>query len=275
MIHHQSRTLLTVLVHSNLIIATAAVGVSLTTIALLEYPLEWLPLAFVFVATLLIYTMNRFTDLPEDHSNLPGRVAFIRGYGFTLLAIASVAYCGLLIMIFLLVPRMLILAILPPIIAWLYGMTRVTEYLLVKNCFVGVGWALIPTGLGLYYGDVLTLENVLVIGFVFAYLSIAALVFDIKDIVGDQQVGTVTLPVRIGYERTKYIALVLLVGLVPLVLLAAIVIASQLLIFALYSLYLGVIVPFAGPERGPLYYGVLIDSEHILIGLIASVLWLV
>ena len=260
------------LVHANLVIATAATGVAITTITVASLPFEGLPLAFVFVATWFAYTANRFTDRAEDRRNLPGRTRFIDRYGRLLLSAGALAYLLLLVVVARLEPWMLPIAVVPIVAIGIYATGAAGRYFFVKNGFVGATWAAIPLGLGIYYGRHSDPAVLVAALFMFVLLSTAAAIFDIKDRAGDRSTGTRTAPVLYGPRRTRQAAIAMLVLLIPSVGLAVLFVRTEFVLFGIYIAYLLIAIPFATADRGPLYYGLIIDSEHIVVGALAALL---
>ncbi len=268
------RFIATSLVHSNLLIAFAATGVAVTTIAVAELPFEALPVLFVLGATWFAYTVNRFTDRKEDQRNLPERTAFIDRYGYSLFAITAIVYVCLLGIVAWWEPRMLPVAILPALAIGLYATGMMARFFLIKNGFVGAVWAAIPLGLASYYHVLRTPEILLIASFIFVLISVAAALFDIKDIAGDRAVGCRTLPILVGPRRTRQLALGVIIMLVPVIGMATIMVSFRFVVFGLYVVYFLLAIPFASPDRGPLYYGLVIDGEHVLVGAVAMLLWI-
>ena len=266
---------LSFLVHSNFLIALAATGVAVTTMAVLSYPLDPLPLAFVFVAAMFGYTVNRFTDRAVDAYNLPERAAFIDQFGRRGLAISGVGFIGAITATALYVPHMLPVALLPLAVAVIYSTSFVDRYFFCKNGLVGLVWAAIPIGMGSYFGTGITWELGVFAALIFLFLTAAAILFDIKDIAGDQVVGCRTLPVCVGAANARRLAAGLLILSVPLILLAAAHFHQHFYLLLGYPGYLLATIPFASQERGTLFYGLIIDGEHIVVAGIAIFLLMV
>jgi len=264
--------LLLFLVHSNLLISTAATSVALSTIILAALPVDPVALFIVFAVTLFVYSFNRITDLAEDEKNVPERAAFVRQYGWLLLAIGAASYLGATaVAIFQGIsgaPAM----ILPLVVAVLYSVVGLKRILLVKNLLVGLSWGAIPLGVGVYYGELLTVDILFLFGFVTAALTIAAVVFDIKDIEGDRREGIRSVPVVVGPRRTRQFSVL---GCLAL----GIVVSGAILTGIVHLQYL-LLLPFVGymigyslvatRDRTPLFYGFVIDSEHIWLAVLLA-----
>lgn len=256
---------LLLLVHSNLLISLSATAVAVSTIILADLPLEPVPLFIVFAVTLFVYSFNRLTDLAEDAQNVPNRTAFVERYGKVLLAVGVMLYLlatGIALVTGVpAVPAM----VAPLAVAVLYSVVGVKRILLVKNLLVGLSWGAIPLGVGVYYGQLFTVDILFPFAFITAALTIAAVVFDIKDIEGDSAEGIATVPLVVGVERTKRLAAAgcVVLGLVVATFVAVGTLHRQYLLLVPFTGYMTVYSLLARVERTPLFYGFAIDSEHI------------
>lgn len=263
------KTVVLALVHSNLLISVAATSVAVSTVLLADLAVELLPLFIVFAVTLFVYSFNRLTDLAEDERNVPERAAFIRRYGRVLFALGGGLYLlavgGAIVQGVRGAPALII----PFVVAVLYSAVGLKRVLLVKNLLVGLSWGLIPLGVGVYYDVLLTTEILVMFVFITAMLTIAAVVFDIKDIPGDRAEGIRTVPVVFGPRRTRQFAVVatFLVGVAVAVLVVASVVSPLFSVLLAFVAYVAGYTLFATPERTPLFYGFVIDVEHILLAL--------
>jgi len=260
-------SVLLLFVHSNLLISLSATAVAVSTVVLADLPFDPIPLFIVFAATLFVYSFNRLTDLAEDAQNVPNRASFIEQYGTALLAVGGVLY--------LLATAIALLNSLPGapamaaplVVAVLYSVVGVKHILLVKNLLVGLSWGLIPLGVGVYYQRLMTVDILFTFAFITAALTIAAVVFDIKDIEGDRAEGIATVPLVVGVERTKWLAAA---GSAALGLLVATVVVVgtvqlQYLLLVPFTGYMMAYSLLARVDRTPLFYGFVIDSEHIFL----------
>ncbi|WP_424016613.1 UbiA family prenyltransferase [Halorientalis pallida] len=255
-----------VVVHSNVFIALAAASVAVTASRLCRYPLDPVPICIVFAATLFVYSWNRLTDLAEDERNVPGRAAFTRRYGRPLAAVGAALYLGAIGLAFVRGLPGAPFLWLPAAVVGLYSLGRLKRLFLVKNLLVGVSWGIVPLGVGVYVGR---LQPTLVFfaGYVTVMLTTAAVVFDIKDIPGDRREGISTVPVRYGPATTRRVAQ--LVNLAAAAAVVALVWTSLLphrfLLLLAFNAYVGAYVPLATRDRGPLFYGFVIDGEHVFL----------
>ncbi|WP_137288244.1 UbiA family prenyltransferase [Natronorubrum halophilum] len=271
------KAVLRLLVHSNLFISTATVSVAITTILLVDLPLEILPLFIVFAATMFVYTINRLTDLEEDEQNVPQRAALTKRYGRLWLALGSACYLAAIgAAVALGVPGALYM-LLPLVVALLYSLGGIKRLFLVKNVFVGLAWGIIPLGVGYYYDRLWTLEILLLAGYVTAMITIAAVIFDVKDIPGDREEGIATVPNTLGVAATRRYSQIAN-GVVAVAVVGLVVgtgLSLEYLALLAMNGYVAGYVPFATPERGPLYYGFVVDGEHVFLAAVVLALeWL-
>lgn len=261
------------LVHSNVFISFATTSIALSTILLTGLPIEYIPLFIVFAATLFVYNLNRFTDRVEDARNNPERAAFFSAYGRYWLLIGVVVYVvSIGIGIWLSLPMVEFL-LLPLVVGFVYSVFRAKELLLIKNLLVGVSWGIIPLGVGAYYGALWRVEIVFFAGYIASMIFIAAVIFDIKDITGDKKAGVRTIPILIGPARTRQLALVstFLVAGIVLLLVAFSVIPLHYLVVLAVNGYVASYIPFAKESHGPLFYGFIVDGEHIFLGILVLI----
>src|SRR6056297_2164079 len=262
------------LVHSNVFIALAATSWVAPTAVLADLPLDPLPPFIVFAATLFVYSLNRFTDIDEDEYNVPGRAAFTKRYGRFLLTVGTLAYLGAVgfTLAFNLPRAELLLA--PIAVITLYSVLGLKRRLLVKNLLVGIAWGGIPLGVGVYYGVPLDAEILLLTAYVVAMLTIAAVIFDLKDIVGDRHEGIVTVPRVIGTRRTRLYSagatVVVTIGVVAAI--WASLVPPRYLVLLAFSAYVFLYSLCADPDAGPLFYDLIVDGEHLFLALLVVAL---
>ncbi len=258
------------LVHSNLLISLSATSVAVSTMLLADLSPDPLALGIVFAATLFVYTFNRLADRSEDVRNLPGRVAFVAEYGRVLLAVGVVLYTVTFASALARgVPGAPAL-VLPAIVAVLYSQVGVKRILLAKNLLVGLSWGLVPLGVGVYYDVLWTVDILFMFAFVTVMLTIAAAVFDIKDIEGDRAEGIRTVPIVLGVDRTRRLAVAVSVAVgvgVGVLLLAGVLSARYTVLFGFVA-YVAGYSHLARRDRTALFYGFVIDVEHILLAVV-------
>jgi len=258
------------LVHTNLLISFAATGVAVSTMVFADIPIRPVPLFIVFAVTVFVYSFNRLSDYAEDKQNLPTRATFISRYGSVLLVLGVSLYAvAIAVAVWLRLPGAPALGI-PVVVAVLYSTVGLKRILLVKNLLVGVSWGLIPVGVGVYYGRLASFDVQFFAAFITVVLTIAAVVFDIKDIEGDSEQGIRTVPVSLGAKRTRELSAgaTALVGVCVAGLLAGGVLSQQYAVLLGFLAYVFGYCLVATRDRGPLFYGFVIDSEHIWLALV-------
>ncbi|WP_436934606.1 UbiA family prenyltransferase [Halovenus marina] len=262
------------LVHSNVLISLSAASVVVTTVGLADLQLEVLPVAIVFAVTVFVYSFNRLADRAEDETNVPSRTEFIDQHGRALLAAGIALYASATVLAILSeipgAPAM----ILPLLVAVLYSTVGLKRLFLVKNLLVGLSWGLIPLGVGVYYDALLTADILFLFGFVTVMLTIAAAVFDIKDIEGDRQEGIRSVPIVLGPAWTRRLAAAatLLVAVVVFGAIFSGLLPERYAVLFGFLAYIFSYCLFATEDRTTLFYGFVIDSEHILLACLV-VLW--
>ena len=255
------------LVHSNLFISLAATSVAVSTTILADLALDPVPLFIVFAVTLFVYSFNRLADLAEDEQNVPDRASFVRRYGRFLLAVGGVLYlAAAAVAIVRGIPGAPAMA-LPLVVAVIYSVFGAKRVLLVKNLLVGLSWGAIPLGVGVYYGQLQTFDILFMFGFVTVMLTIAAVVFDIKDIEGDSAEGIQTVPIVVGPRRTRQLAAgaTAVVGLAVAALVLAGVLPPRYSTLVAFTGYVFGYSLVATRDRTPLFYGFVVDGEHIFL----------
>lgn len=264
------RALAAFLVHSNLFISIAATSVAFSTMRLADLSPDPIPLFIVFAATLFVYSLNRLTDIEEDAQNVPGRAVFTERYGRMFFVGGALLYVVAIAVAFVQGLTGAPFLLLPVIVAALYSLLRVKQLLLVKNLIVGISWGIIPLGVGVYYDVVRTPEILVSAGVITVMLTVAAAVFDIKDIEGDEREGIRTVPIAFGVRATKVGAMVvtIAVALAVLALIAWGIVPRMFLTFLAFLGYIAAYIPFATEDRGPLFYGFVIDGEHVFFALV-------
>jgi 4-hydroxybenzoate polyprenyltransferase len=255
------------LVHSNLFISLGATSVAVSTILLAGFSIDAVPLFIVFSVTFFVYSFNRLTDIEEDEYNLPARVSFVRRFGKPLFGVGIALYLvAAATAIVLGVPGAPAMAI-PLLVAVLYSVVGFKRVLLVKNLLVGLSWGLIPLGVGFYFEAPAGVNAVFMFVFVTIALTVAAMVFDIKDIEGDRKAGIDTVPIVLGVAWTRLLAVAVCLGL-ALVVVAMVTVGLLdrtylfLLPFLLYMIGYSMV---AREAYGPLFYGFVIDGEHLFL----------
>ncbi|SDJ23336.1 4-hydroxybenzoate polyprenyltransferase [Halovenus aranensis] len=261
-----------VLVHSNVLISLSATSLAVSTVLLAELSIDPLPLFIVFSVTMFVYSYNRIADFAEDSKNIPERASFTSRYGTSLLAVGIALYVlATALAVLQGIPAAPAMGI-PLAVAVLYSVVGLKKVLLVKNLLVGLSWGLIPAGIGIYYGALWTTDVLFMAVFSTTMLTIAAAIFDIKDIEGDSEAGIDTLPVLYGPAVTRRVA-VAATAVVALTVGALVWTGVLDPMYLLLEVFLAYVIGYslvATADRGPLFYGFVVDAEHIFLAVLLA-----
>ena len=259
------------LVTSNLFAALYATSVCLITLYLTNHPLLFILPLTAFSGTLLIYTMNRYTDRKEDIINNPYRFRYVERFGKATLSIAVGLYLLSLFFLLQLKPATFFIALLPMFIAILYSVFRLKRVFLIKNVFVSLG-ILCAVFIVLVTFNDFTIFSLVLASFFFLNFLINTIIFDIKDVEGDVRYDISTLPGKYGLKKTKMVCYTLL--LVSVLLIPELISFTQKSYLLLaYVLYIGLYITFADdPDKLPSwYYGIFVDGENLFLSACCSI----
>jgi 4-hydroxybenzoate polyprenyltransferase len=251
------------LVYSNLYLAIFAhVAMTAAMMVLLRLPVNPVLLLIAFSGSMLIYSLNRSTDGEEDRINLPERSEFSGRYGRYFLA-ASIPLFGVSLFLATLQRyAVLVVALIPLVIGFVYSVLRIKRIFFLKNLAVSFGVsATMLIVVAMYYpppSTWLPLFCIIITG-----VLVNTIIFDIKDIQGDASAGIRTLPVTLGIRRTQGFCFILLA---IMALLSVPLIQTDRVFWALvpYFLYIGFyIVSVPAGDSSWWYYGLVVDGEFI------------
>lgn len=262
------------LVHSTLWVAIGAGSLAVTTMVLADLPLDPLPVALVVAATVLVYGLDRVRDVAVDERNVPDRARFVRQYGRWVVLAAAILYIAFVaVAAFRGVPGWWLLWA-PPVAALAYSRRAIRRHVLVKNLLVGMGWATIPLGVGIYHGTPRATVVLATGAVALVALTVAAMVFDLKDVHGDRLTGTRTVATEYG-PRVVVGASVVTMGLLGAAVLAGVSwnrLPSAVVVLVGYPVYVGAYSLLATTDRSTFYYGFVVDGEHLAVALLALLL---
>ncbi|WP_456395186.1 UbiA family prenyltransferase [Thermococcus sp.] len=196
----------------------AASGVFKLYLSFILYGVEprWNLLAATFLLVFSVYGINKLTDMEEDEINNPERVGYIKRIeGIFRHAILV----SLLLAVFLsaLTSLWAVLVVLFPIAAGvLYSIRlspnypRLKDVTGVKNTIIATTWAngtaFLPY---LVAGNVALSKVALIYYFFFMKSMINTILFDVRDIEGDRVNGIRTIPVKVGFRKSKALLIAL------------------------------------------------------------------
>lgn len=224
----------------------------------------WFLVLIPFSGYLVIYTLNRFTDIKEDWVNQPLRLKFSKKIRMMTFFSAFVLYFISLMVSFERNLATFSVALLPVAIAVIYSYFRLKRVFFLKNIVVAIGLGssilIVPA-----YFDTFNLFSLFLCLFFFIAFLINTIIFDVKDIRGDSLYGISTIPVRYGIFGTRTICCGLLIPAF-LLSLQLIMLNPECLILIPFLLYIAIYVVFVqDAQNSPWwYYGLVVDGEILI-----------
>jgi 4-hydroxybenzoate polyprenyltransferase len=165
-----------------------------------------------FLVTFGVYGLNKVTDRAEDAINRPDSLPKASSH-YAILSIASML-SGFLIGLLEGIPSFIVL-LAPVLIGVVYSVRisksipRLKEIVGVKSLVVAISWAftgcLLPDSIHAAQFE----ATVIVFAYIFIRVFIGTILFDVLDTKGDSAIGTETVPIRLGRNKTKKLLLLL------------------------------------------------------------------
>lgn len=279
------RRLLLSLAYSNVLIAMTAGGFAAAALVLCGAPLSPLAVGLPTAAMYVVYTFDKVVRFdPQDDVNDPARSGFIRRWRTPLLGLAALSVLGGAALAAREGAWVALLFALPLLAGVLYAspllpagarFRRIKDVTGLKSIYVAGTWAATAGLLPLVVSGVPIAGSraaLLACLWVLARFFINTVFFDIGDVDGDRESGTMTLPVVFGVERTRR-ALIILNGATALL----VVVGVELLglspvayVFNLLPLYGGVYLGLAKDRRELGFLcDVVVDGEGAVAGLLS------
>lgn len=176
----------------------------------------------VFFMTFSLYSLNKITDMKEDAINMPERLNFLKGRKNLIVTYSVVAYLLSILLTFLDNPASVIVVLVPLIANALYGskllpgLPRLKDIPVTKNLVVAISWAAATTLLpaGHIMSKISTVA--LVFYFMLGKAFVNTVLYDMRDIKGDEENGIRTLPIILGRKKTALVLLAVNATLLPL-----------------------------------------------------------
>jgi len=230
----------------------------------------------VFLITFSIYSLDSIVDMDKDTTNMPERQKVLseRKRLFLLCSLAAYFLAGLILLqskpfalpiIFLPFAANAFYATKVPMLNF-----RLKDIPIIKNVVVAVAWGLTCTLLPAAYminpPDMKTLGTIFY--FMLMMTFIAAVLYDVRDVKGDEEMGVRTIPVILGTRKTTAILLALNSMLLPLL---ALVNGEIQLLMAGLILYGYVYIYYFRVRRNPVILDLFVDGKCIF----ASVLFII
>jgi 4-hydroxybenzoate polyprenyltransferase len=213
--------ILTFLMVSSLFIATTGFFETYVGYVLLGINASFSVCLAVLLMTFSIYSLDKITDSDEDIINMPERGSFLVGRRKLVLYCSLASFALSLILIYWDQPSSVLIMLFPLIANVFYGtrihpkMPRLKDIPVVKNFVVAISWALITTLLPAAHVSGMTNVVVLVFYFMFVKVFINAILYDIRDVRGDVEMGVRTMPVLLGTRNTTLILVAINCTLLP------------------------------------------------------------
>ncbi len=264
---------MTFLVYSNIYLSIGASCLTYVVIKLFGYPVDFIPMLILFFTTFFIYNLNRKTDLDEDNLNCPERVKFTEAYGY-LFPLSVVGYVFALTLALNHNFMTFLMSLIPAILGLVYSVFRLKKIFLLKDIIVALGWASIPFVVGAYFklsGLFTSVTIWILFLFVFVRVFITTVVFDIRDSSGDKIHRIKTLPNILGIKKTRYFLYIIniLFGLFLLLTIYINILSSLACILSFIVIYCHFYIFLIGRiNNDKLVYGILVDGEYILMGIL-------
>lgn len=233
-----------------------------------------------FLLAVAVYNLNKLTDLHEDSVNAPERTRFVKRYRtYIIMSIVGSFYCAI-VFAYLCNPYSILAVVFGFCIGALYSVrlfgVRFKEILLVKNITVAgtcvVGAVLVP--FGMHLSSLIAIS--LIAYFVFFTAFINTVLFDVRDLEGDQRSGNTTIPVSLGLNKTRGLLLVLNSTFVPWLLISSLLglYHNYLILLACSTVYsYGCILHFCKKDaKIRKTVDMLVEGEWIVIALLVVLL---
>ncbi|MDJ1422819.1 MAG: UbiA family prenyltransferase [Candidatus Methanoperedens sp.] len=199
------------LIFSNLYISLGAMSLSYVLFKLAGIPVNYVILVPFFII-FVIYTFNGKTDTREDALSDSKKFGFNKSYNRYFLAFAFAGFGLLVVFSFIKGVKYGLEVLVPFVIGLLYSsrislkskMIRLKDILFFKNFIVAITWAFVTVIIPASFLNIPFTQDIYLLSFfIFSILLIDEIFFDIKDLKGDSEVGTKTIPAIYGISFTN------------------------------------------------------------------------
>ena len=230
--------------------------------------------------TYSIYSLNRITDMEEDASNIPERVAFLENKKNVILSLSILSYIVALIMGAMENLWTMPIFLTPFIVGIIYSIKiasfRIKDIFGMKNISIAFSWAFSSAFLPYVFLPNVE-EGFMVFFFLFIKCFVNTVVFDTRDMEGDKKAGARTIPVVLGVRKTMLILLIANSLLIPWIIFCYIhnffVPYIPVIAFSIIYGYWYIIAFCRGKDRESKYnYDYLVDGEFIILFLFAFII---
>ncbi len=232
----------------------------------------------VFLTTFSIYSLDSIVDIDKDTTNMPERKKFLSERKRLFLLCSMTAYFLAALILLQSRPFALPIIFLPFAANAFYATKlpmlnfRLKDIPFVKNFVVAFSWGVTCTLLPVAY--MVDSPEMKTLGAVFYFMLvmtfIAAVLYDVRDVKGDKEIGVRTIPVVLGERKTTWILLALNSTLLPLL---ALVNGEIQLLMAGLILYGYVYIPYFKLRRNPAILDLLVDGKCIFAALLFTIFY--
>jgi 4-hydroxybenzoate polyprenyltransferase len=262
------KSIFTFLMVSSLIIATTGFFETYIGYLLLDVRPNVMVCFAVFLMTFSIYSLDKITDSNEDSINMPERQRFLPGRKRYILYYSLAAYALSALITLLDKPLALPIIFIPLAANAVYGSRiipdapRLKDVPVVKNLVVAISWALVTTLLpAMNMAEKSSLVIASVFYFMLAKVFINAVLYDIRDIKGDKEMGIRTMPVLLGSRKTTAILLGINGTILPCIAHISDLLKPLAVMMVLYG-FLYII--YFGETRSALSLDLLVDGQWMI-----------
>lgn len=274
------------LVHSSIYLALSSAFLVYASCFLLNKDPKFELMLIMFLSVYSIYSFSKITDRKEDEINFPERVSTFKKYEKFIIPSIPISYLIAISLAYLIGGINLVFVVLIFLIfAILYSInwipksvsrySRLKDMYRLKSLFTAFAWTWITVLLPFFYFSVELSPQLLVTSIlIFTIIFINAVFFDLKDIKGDNIVGTKTIPIVIGAKNTITMLAVLntLLGIFLLVSTLNGLMPQLAHIVNLSTIYRYLYIYLYNKVKNVTFlYSVIVDGEFIVIGILAFV----
>ncbi|MGZ4882254.1 MAG: UbiA family prenyltransferase [Halobacteriota archaeon] len=211
--HSRLESISSIITVSSVFTAAVLTAILYFTFLLEDVNHEYSLLAATFFLGVSVYTLNKVTDVKEDSINLPDRTRFVKNHRTSLLFVSLESLSIAIVFAFFSNPYAILLIVFAFYAGAFYSVgvnkTRTKDVLFMKNLTVAgavtIGAVLFP--LFIHVGSLLIITFVAY--FIFLKVFINTVLFDVRDMEGDQKAGARTIPIYLGREKTRNVLLLL------------------------------------------------------------------
>lgn len=283
--------LLDVLVFTNVWHSLGLTLVTYASFIILGIAADPYPLAATFIISFAIYNLNRTTDADEDFINYPIRANFSKKYGNALFYLSAILCVALFATSLVLSPTLFLILLMLFALGTLYSVKclptpkgncfRLKDLILVKNLVIALCISVGTVLLVVAYPSMHELTPMFYAWFAFVFLMvfINTMVFDLRDIEGDNASDIKTFASCLGIRRTKCFScvlntMILLLGLYAILSNTYAFAGYVTVISALYVYAYLYVFGQAGVDNKFLC-GVFVDGKYLFVGLLTVMFGLI